>query len=474
MDYGIGAYAPAVGFGLLLIVFVLICFQEAINGFHDTATAITSVIYSNSLKPQVAVLMSAVCNFLGVVTAGTSVAFAVVYLLPTSLIAGISTLPDIAFLLAMTVAAISWNFGTWWYGIPNSTTHAYIGSIMGTTLAFAVANGLSLANTVNWHDGETVLLALLLSPLLGFLVAYGLHRLIKATIRDDRMYLDPSHGTPPPAGIRWTLIASGAGVSFLHGSNDGQKSIGLLMLVTVGMAPALFGLDRSLSGDDYQRTLRTLQDTQPIVERLVDAPGMSTVVEPIHPRLDTVIGHLTTYPSVEAIPGAEAHAVRDDMVRLHADLGRMIGRADLLNAVSEAETETLRAGYDRIRDMIEHVPFWIVLLSATLLGLGTAIGYKRIVETLGEKMGDVKMNAAHGTSAQLTAMLCIGVANVSGAPVSTTHVLSSGVVGSMAASGSKIQGGTVRSILIAWVTTLPATMAISFFTAILLHLAIGS
>jgi phosphate/sulfate permease len=152
-------------------------------------------------------------------------------------------------------------------------------------------------------------------------------------------------------------------------------------------------------------------------------------------------------------------------------VSRLLKAGSGAGVLTPAQTATLSDARTHINRLLENVPWWLMALSATFLGLGTAIGYKRIVVTLGEKMSSVKMNTAHGTATQLTAIVCIALADTSAVPISTTHVVTSGVAGSMHASGAGLQVSTLRGILITWVTTLPGCFMLSFAFAIVLHAA---
>lgn len=468
---GIAEYLPALSAVVLGIVFVLVVFQEAINGFHDTANAVATVIYSNSMKPLHAVLLSAVCNFLGVMVGGTAVAFALVYLLPVGMVASISNEAEAAFLLALIVTAVAWNFATWWYGIPNSTTHTYVGSFLGVNMAYAFIQGEGVLDAVNWHEGEKVLAALLLSPVLGFVLAMIVYFIVNKTVRDERMHQPPEAGAAPPAYIRGTLIFGAAGVSLLHGSNDGQKSIGLMMLILIGLMPAAYGIDRAISQDTYMELDKAVDQAVQVAQPLTQQPGLAEIATDVVARARDAAAIFDKYTDMQAIPDDETQQIREDMLYLQSEITQILKQGQNTGVLTDQQVADLTHLRSLINEMTENVPIWIILISATALGVGTAIGYKRIVLTLGEKIGGTHMNAAQGTSAQLTAMACIGLADATGAPVSTTHVLSSGVAGAMVASKAGLQMSTLRKIVITWFTTLPGTMMLSFALAILFHAA---
>lgn len=451
---------------ILILVFVLILFQEAVNGFHDVANAIATVIYSNSLSPMRAVSLAAICNFLGVLGAGTAVAFSLVYLLPLDMVAGINTPAEASLFFAMIVSAVLWNFGTWWLAIPSSTTHAYVGSILGVSVAHAFLLGQPVAAQVHWHQGEVILMALFLSPVIGLFLGMGLLLLLRRFVKDPALYQPAEQGQHPRLWIRASLIAGSAGVSLLHGSNDGQKSIGLMMVVLFGLAPALYGLDPArLNPADQARLVDSVRQVAEVAQARGDADMLS--------RADQLSASLAADLKPGISPSdPEVLALREKVLALYSDVTRKMDHAPSQGGPFTQDDATLKQAYALLRDFVEHVPLWVVLLSALALGGGTAVGYQKIVKTLGEGMGSSPMNPAQGVAAQAAAMLSIGMADGGGLPVSTTHVLSSAVVGTVAGTpGQHINWGTLRRIIVTWLTTLPGTMLLSFALGIVFHLA---
>lgn len=460
---------PVVGENTLLlgVVFLLIVFQEAINGFHDTATAITAVIYSNSLKPSVAVLLAGVSNFVGVLIGGTAVAFAMVSLLPAEMVAHIDTRIEIAFLFATILAAVTWNFGTWFLGIPSSTTHSYIGAILGIAMAHSYVFGRGLLGQVNWDEGEKVLAALLISPVLGFVLAIGAYHALRWLIADPRMYEPSEEGVPPPPYIRGLLIVSAGAASLLHGSNDGQKSIGLLMITVISFAPATYGLNQALSAGEYASLRETLQNVERTAGEQPRHGATATTWTEIERLARDARARIPENGDVSSQSSPHAGA-RAPLVELQRAVGRL---PEDDGVASSRDLTRLRA---QLAAVLEGgVPTWIPFLSALALGVGTMVGYRRIVTTLGEQIGGARMNAAHGAAAQLTGALCIGLADATGAPVSTTQVISSGVAGSMVASRAGLKMATLRNILITWITTLPGCILLAFVYGLLFHAWIG-
>jgi len=456
----------------LVTALVLVLLQEAVNGFHDTANAIAAAVYSNSIEARWAVLMAATLNFLGVVTSGCAVAFAMVYLLPVPMVAGIGTVSEVAFLLALVVTAVLWNLTTWFFGIPNSTTHTYVGAILGVTAAHAFVHGQSISAHMHWHEGEKVVAALVLSPILGFVLASLVYRGLRRFVKDEQLFEPTQAGQPPSTPIRMLMIAGAAGISFLHGSNDGQKSIGFMFLVLVGLAPAAFGLDQRAGAEAFQDLKQSASELVELADDLVSEPAFAASAKEMQAKARDASSILARYDGLAKIAQDDENEVRRDLLYLQRDVSRLLKAGSGSGVLTPAQTTTLSDARTHINRLLENVPWWLMALSATFLGLGTAVGYKRIVTTLGEKMSSVKMNAAHGTATQLTAIACIALADTSAVPVSTTHVVTSGVAGSMRASGAGLQLSTIRGIVVTWFTTLPGCFVLSFAFSIVLHAAV--
>ncbi|MGI9291247.1 MAG: inorganic phosphate transporter [Gammaproteobacteria bacterium] len=465
-------YLPPPSVWLLVFVFVLIVLQEGVNGFHDTANAVTTVIYSNSLNPTQAISVSVVCNFFGVLIGGTAVAFSLVFLLPKEMVAGISTVGEASLMLALVVTAVGWNIATWWFGIPNSTTHTYIGSIIGVSMAHAAIMGQPVLDGINWVEGEKVILTLFLSPVLGFLLALIFFRLIKGLLKNPAMFEPHKEGVVPPAGVRYPLIGGLVGVSLLHGSNDGQKSIGLLLMVLMGMMPGLYAIDPVKDRASYEHALSVIEDLETVATTLAPnellAPHASAIMEELAHIRDIAKRDFENRPLSEA----EEIKFRAEILDIHSAVGRTIKYADALKALSPEERNKLKRAHESLNRLIEDVPFWLILLSSIALGLGTGIGYKKIVATLGSKMGGKAMSPAQGLAAQSAAVAAIAAGDVGGMPVSTTHVLTSGVAGGVVGARDTLQWSTLRAIIVTWFTTLPGCVMVSFAMGIVLHSAL--
>jgi inorganic phosphate transporter, PiT family len=443
------------GLALLIVALGVALAFEFVNGFHDTANAVATVIYTRSLSPKKAVVWSGLCNFLGVSLGGTAVAFSVLNLLPVDLLVSADTGSSLAMVLALLIAAIVWNLGTWALGIPASSSHTLVGAILGVGLANAVLSGRTAGSGVNWDKAGEVGLSLLISPMVGFALAASLYLLMHRLVARPELYEPPSGTDAPPFWIRSTLIATCTGVSLAHGSNDGQKGIGLVMLILIGILPAQFALNPA--HDAHEVTRVVLADLE--LEALLVRHTPEAERQPLRQGLEDIRQMLQGKEQLKDVPRDQRWDLRTRLIRIDRVLERLEKdkRADLkgkdLARVKKARATLSSATF--------YAPGWVLALVASSLGLGTMVGWKRIVTTVGEKIGKTHMTYAQGAVAEVVAVGTIGLADFGGLPVSTTHVLSSGVAGTMAASGSGLQFKTVRNILLAWVLTLPVAMALS-------------
>jgi inorganic phosphate transporter, PiT family len=478
----VGDHSLAIGAFVLLGIALLIALGfEFVNGFHDTANAVATVIYTHSLPPLVAVIWSGTFNFLGVLTSSGAVAFTVVTLLPVELILQVGSGAGYAMIFSLLIAAIIWNLGTWAMGLPNSSSHALIGSIIGVGLANQIlAPGGSATSGVEWSQVVNVFKALLFSPVIGFILAAGLLLAMKFVVRVPSLYTAPEGKKPPPAAIRALLVITCTGVSFFHGSNDGQKGMGLIMLILIGAAPTAYALNRAIPESTTPAFLQTMRDAGAVFTAhaaghpapadagaargtVGNALKSKQVNQPdVYAALATLVGDIAqqvgNYGAIKTVPAAATPNVRNDMY-LVADGVRVMGAApEGFDGADLAKLKSLRASLD---SGTKFIPTWVKITVALALGLGTMVGWKRIVVTVGEKIGKTHLTYAQGASAEIVAMVTIGMADLYGLPVSTTHVLSSGVAGTMAANGSGLQWSTVKNMALAWVLTLPAAMAIA-------------
>src|SRR5476649_1651929 len=474
--------APSAGgmIYLLLGLALLIALGfEFVNGFHDTANAVATVIYTHSMPAHVAVIWSGFFNFLGVLLSTGAVAFGIISLLPVELIPQVGSNAGFAMVFALLIAAIIWNLGTWYYGIPNSSSHALIGSIIGVGLMNQLmAGNRSGTSGVDWDQALGVGKSLLFSPLAGFFVAGLMLLLARFLLRIPALYKPPVGKEPPPWWIRGLLVFTCTGVSFAHGSNDGQKGMGLIMLILVGTVPMAYALNRALPADQVTQFVAVTQVTQQSLQKYT-VPGALPPAAPrqvlttyvrthalaadVVPALAGLTGEIgaqvKAYGTLDRVPANSASNVRNDMY-LAAESIRFLGKDASMKFDAETR-DNLAAFKKQIDDATKFIPLWVKVAVAIALGLGTMVGWKRIVVTVGEKIGKSHLTYAQGASAELVAMLTIGAADIYGLPVSTTHVLSSGVAGSMAANRSGLQMATLRNLALAWVLTLPVAILLS-------------
>ena len=471
-----GSVLPFVLLGVALMVALGF---EFVNGFHDTANAVATVIYTHSLEPHMAVVWSGFWNFLGVLTSSGLVAFAIVSLLPVELILQVGSKAGFAMVFALLIAAIIWNLGTWYFGLPASSSHTLIGSVIGV----GIANQLMAAKTgtsgVDWGQAVKIGESLLLSPLIGFGVAALLLLASKALLKNKKLYEAPAGNAPPPFYIRALLVLTCTGVSFAHGSNDGQKGMGLIMLILIGTVPTAYALNHAVTPQQSQDFIAVSQQAAGILDHYVSPNAVigdarDEVTDYIRTKQFTPntvlamrqliadIGNETAlFGDLSRVPNDRVRNFRNDMYLTSEALRLIQAKGHAQFSGSDA---AVLANYKKHVDLATRfIPIWVKVAVAMALGLGTMVGWKRIVVTVGEKIGKDHLTYAQGAAAEITAMFTIGAADYMGLPVSTTHVLSSGIAGTMTANHSGLQWGTVRNLLMAWVLTLPVAMMLSGF-----------
>src|SRR5580658_9737300 len=468
-------------FTLLGIALLIALGFEFVNGFHDTANAVATVIYTNSLPPVVAVVWSGLWNFAGVITSTGAVAFTIITLLPVELILQVGNQAGYAMIFALLLAAIVWNLGTWFFGIPNSSSHALIGSVMGVGLANQLmAPAGQQTSGVDWSQAQNIFNALLWSPVMGFFLAGALLLIVKFLIRIPALYQEPKGDQPPPWWIRLLLIGTCTGVSFAHGSNDGQKGMGLIMLILIGAAPTAYALNRAMPDAATPSFVAHAQAAQTLLAaKGAGAPTMTidqarsvagsamrskSFDKPqVYAALGMISGDIATqvqtYHSIKQVPAVATPNMRNEMYMVGDSLAR-ITKAKA-PAFDKPGTATLTTFTKDLQQGTRFIPIWVKIGVAIALGLGTMVGWKRIVVTVGEKIGKTHLTYAQGAAAELVAAATIMAADNLHLPVSTTHILSSGVAGTMAANGSGLQARTLISIASAWVLTLPAAILLA-------------
>jgi len=464
-------------FLLGLALFVALGF-EFVNGFHDTANAVATVIYTHTLDPHIAVVWSGFFNFLGVVSSTGIVAFGIISLLPVELILQVGSNAGFAMVFALLVAAILWNLGTWYFGLPASSSHTLIGSIIGVGITNQLMNVRSGTSGVDWGQAANVGKSLLISPMVGFICA-GLLLVTKVLVKDKKLYQAPEGSAPPPFWIRGLLMLTCTGVSFFHGSNDGQKGMGLIMLILIGTVPTTYALNHAITVPQTQDFIAVSRQAADSLNKYVEQSAAigdprDDVTDFIRTKefkpntmlaMRTLINDVGTemaqFKDLKNVPNDQVRNFRNDMY-LTSEALRIMQKSGKPE-ISTADAATLKNYKGHIDKATRFIPLWVKVAVAIALGLGTMVGWKRIVVTVGEKIAKNHLTYAQGAAAEITAMATIGAADYFGLPVSTTHVLSSGVAGTMAANHSGLQWGTVRNLLMAWVLTLPVAMTLSGF-----------
>jgi PiT family inorganic phosphate transporter len=470
----------AIGALLLLGLALLIALGfEFVNGFHDTANAVATVIYTRSLPPLAAVVWSGCFNFLGVLLSTGAVAYGIVTMLPVELILNTGSAGGYAMIFALLLAAVIWNLGTWYFGIPNSSSHSLIGSILGVGLANQLLSAKSAASGVDWGQAGKVIQSLAFSPVFGFLLALTLLLVMKALIRIPKLYEPADPNKSPPIWIRGLLILTCTSVSFAHGSNDGQKGMGIIMLILIGVAPTAYALNRTMSDKAAPAFIAHATAASGVLAAHSNGappPALSAAAETVSAALKTgdlnkppvfaalsvvasdIAAEVKSYGSVREVPAARTQNLRNEMYLTSQAITKLGKTAGVFSA---ADAKSLKDFTGGLNNGTRFIPTWVKVTVAVALGLGTMVGWKRIVVTVGEKIGKEHLSYGQGAAAELVAAVSISAADMYGLPVSTTHILSSGVAGTMVANGSGLQWGTLRDIGLAWVLTLPAAILIS-------------
>jgi inorganic phosphate transporter, PiT family len=473
-DVTLGSSWPYILLGIALLVALGF---EFVNGFHDTANAVATVIYTHSLDPNIAVVWSGFWNFLGVVTSTGAVAFGIVSLLPVELILQVGGNGGFAMVFALLIAAIMWNLGTWWFGLPASSSHTLIGSIIGVGIANQLMSARSGTSGVDWAQAANIGKSLLLSPIFGFILASLLFLVVKAVIKDKRLYEAP-HGTePPPFWIRSLLVLTCTGVSFFHGSNDGQKGMGLIMLILIGTVPTTYALNHAVTARQSQDFVAVSRQAADTVGKYVEASAVAgdpreditayvrtkdftpNTMLALRMMINDIGTEMAQFKELARVPRTQVRNFRNDMYLVSEAL-RLMQKSGK-PALAATDVAVLKNYKRHIDAATRFIPLWVKVAVALALGMGTMVGWKRIVVTVGEKIGKTHLTYAQGAAAEITAMCTIGAADGLGLPVSTTHVLSSGVAGTMMSNHSGLQMSTVRNLALAWVLTLPAAMMLS-------------
>lgn len=467
----------------LILSLGLVLAFEFVNGFHDTANAVATVIYTKAMKPTRAVILSGFFNFLGVFFGGLAVAYSIVNLLPMDLLANMNSFKGLLMIFSLLTSALIWNLSTWYFGIPASSSHTLIGSILGVGLANAVINGASIAHGVNWAKANDVFLSLLLSPIVGgglaglFLLFLLKWKPVSNIHKTPHQHHDIGKKKRPPFWPRFVLICSAMGMSFSHGSNDGQKGVGLMMLVLFSLVPASFIINMNSNSLEIAGTRFAAQNLNDFYDE------HQTKIHAFHPRSENmgltknstekficspeaITTHVTTLTNIiheniksfSQLTPEDRWKVRNEVMCL-ADIAKKYQK---IESIPSHDRKNLKSTASALTQTTQYAPVWVLIAVATALGLGTMVGWRRVVETVGGKIGKKEMTYAQGMSAQIMAGTSIYLATLLGFPVSTTHILSSAVAGTMVANKAGLQMSTVKTILMAWILTLPVTIVLSF------------
>ncbi len=450
-------FSPSSGvvLAMLVICFVMVLAFEATNGFHDTSNAVATVIYTNALKPVQAVVWSGLLNFIGVLVGGIAVAYALVEILPPDVLTPPDGAPAVPMLVSIFAAALLWNVLTWLFGIPNSSSHCIIGALIGVAAGDALLRARGLSQGVDWKQIVTVLKALAISPILGLAGAGGLYLILKLVVRRGHLLEPPKEGEAPVWWMRGLLILTCTSVSFSHGTNDGQKSIGLIMLTIIGLMPATFAINPEVPQQLAQLSQHA-GDAIPLIQKYGDdqkdeALKAAAELQKAGPSL---LHQVADQPDTAAPTNSQ---YRGDVYWVLSEM-KHISEAANASAQEKAAAASLRK---EMAPPVQYAPLWVRGLSALCLGFGTMVGYKRVVRTLGEKLGKQHMTPGQGASAELVGSVLIGTAGFTGLPVSTTHIITSGIAGTMIAGGQGVQRGMLVRIGLAWLFTLPVTILLA-------------
>ncbi|MFM1912251.1 MAG: hypothetical protein RIR51_89 [Bacteroidota bacterium] len=454
------------GLPILVAIFIVIAlllsiFFILINGFHDTANAVTSVIYTNAMKPEQAVFSSAFFNFLGVISGGIGVGLSIIYLLPYEIIHDQDLKTNLVMVYSMLLSAIIWNLGTWYVGIPSSSSHALIGAILGISFALYInKDGEYYFNLFDWEESKKLIYGLIIAPFLGFSLAIILMIILKFYYRNsklkDELFESQEKTHQPPKGIKFVLFLSSNLVSFFHGKNDGQKGMGLIMIVLISLLPNIFSLNPDLNYKELKNEISHLENSIP---------------KNSNEEFSKLQSSINNFQSISLVEGNEKD-IRKSIIAINQEVTSLINSK---NTSIKDSLPSLNKSKSKLNSFVNYIPKWVVYLVSLVLAFGTMIGWKRIVITIGEKIGRSEITYAQGVSAELVAASTIGFASVLSLPVSTTHTLSSGISGTMVADKgfSNLQFNTVIKILLIWLLTLPGTCLLTASNFIFLKLIIN-
>ena len=461
--------------GLLLLSLGIALFYEMINGFHDTANAVAMIIYTNSMKAGYSVIMAGIMNFIGVILGGIGVAYVIVHLLPLDIMVSTDQNATLVMIYSLLISALVWNFGTWYFGLPISSSHSLIGSLVGVSVAFGMMLGFTFAQSLNWKVVYGILTALAISPLVGFGFAFLIMKVSRKFIKNPKFF--KTTGTEgkkkPNFWMRTGIIATGAGVSFAHGSNDGQKGIGLIMIILIGILPTYYSLNMEAhqykimqTRDSAANLTKFYADNNDTITKLLEEKQLISALKIQNTITECNVNQVykTTLEISKKIDGLKSYSElpKDERWKIHTAVlcsDNFFGQVErAYKSIDKDKSDYIADQRKQMITSTEYVPYWVIISVALMIGIGTMIGYKRVVHTIGEKIGSKPINHMQGTVSQAMAMVTILLANFAHAPVSTTHIVSSAVAGTMVAEpDGGVQKKTINTILLAWIFTLPVT-----------------
>jgi PiT family inorganic phosphate transporter len=451
-------------FFILVLCIVIACLFEFINGFHDTANAVATVIYTRSMKPFMAVGLSGVMNFLGVFFGGITVAIGIMKLLPANLLMDHDIAHNVALIMALLITAIIWNLGTWYFGLPCSSSHTLLGSIFGVGIAYGLLPDVGSV-ALNWAKVKDVVIWLLLSPVVGFILAWGGVVILKKTVKYKKLYREPHPKKSPPFWVRLSIILSSIFLSYSHGQNDGQKGVGLVMIILIALVPVHFAVNHHKSPEALLSQIDSVELVINKLDTVPMSPRTKAEVAIVHSHIDTMQSVLAGVNRFDSLSANSSWLLRSDLMNIEKETKAIFEAqpGETALKLSDTDKSKLKASFKVMKDYVEYAPVWVIFMISFALGLGTMIGWKRIVVTIGEKIGKEHLNYAQGASSNIIAATTISLSSQFGLPVSTTQILSSGVAGSMVATqGVKnLRMKTIKNIFIAWVLTIPVTIVMS-------------
>jgi PiT family inorganic phosphate transporter len=399
---------------------------------------------------------SGFCNFVGVLLGGVGVAMGIINLLPAEALAAQDIGQNIAMILSLLLSAIIWNLGTWYFGLPSSSSHTLIGSILGVGLTFSWLSG-DLGAGVNWSKAREIMIFLVISPVFGFTMAMLLLRLFFWLIKSEKFFAPPPQGTPPPTPMRLLSILTCTLISTFHGSNDGQKGVGLVMLILISVVPLHFALNEEIPLKAIPSHIKAIHTTLQQVQS-TDEQAKGSITK-IVSKSGEILAIFET--KAHQLSADQTLKIRSNIASIHKEIPKLLENEAVI--LDKEQQKVLADKQSILKTYTDYSPFWVTFMISLSLGIGTMVGWKRIVVTIGEKIGKSGLSYAQGSAAELIAASTIGMASQFGVPVSTTHILSSSVAGTMFALKGKenLNPKTLKNIAMAWVLTLPVSIVLA-------------